>query len=114
MHIFRPRGKIRVMAEKSKGILSRLWKAHSTVASVIGLFGLPVYGFLSKAAVEAQALDPHVGVVGILTHLWGMMAGTASEFLAPGSSIIVGQLTNMFNFASGAFAAPAALPALTP
>ena len=78
-----------IPSPKEKDFLSKLWKAHSTVAPFVGLFGIPaMYAFLPKAAVLAKAADPGAGLLDMVFTLWGMMGKTLVEFAAPGGSII--------------------------
>ena len=77
--------------KSEKGFLSKVWKAHTTVAKYVGLFGIPaMLGFLPKAAFNAHAANPAAGIPDIIGELWGMMGGTIGEFMIPGWSIIFG------------------------
>ena len=105
---------------KEKGFLSKVWKAHNTVAPFVGLFGIPaMYAFLPKAAVLAKAADPGAGLLDMIFTLWGMMGKTLVEFASPGGSIILGEIGNMaltaFNTVANAAAiTPAAIPMPAP
>ena len=109
-----------IPSPKEKGFLSKLWKAHSTVAPFVGLFGIPaMYAFLPKAVVLAKAADPGAGLLDMVFTLWGMMGKTLVEFAAPGGSIILGEIGHMamtaFNTVSHAAAiTPAAIPIPAP
>lgn len=105
---------------KKKGFLSQVWKAHSTMAPFIGLFGVPaVFGFLPKAAVLAKAANPAAGLLDIFTTLWGMMGKTVVDFGLPGGLIVLGEIGGIamtaFNAVANAAAiTPAAMPVPAP
>ncbi len=97
--------------KSKKGFLSKIWRAHMTVAKYVGLFGVPVMAaMLPKAAFNAKALNPNANIVDTITGLWSMMGNTAIEFCVPGWSVIGGQIGDMamgaVNFATGTIPSP--------
>ena len=82
--------------KSEKGFLSKVWKAHMTVAKYVGLFGVPVMAaMLPKAAFNAKALNPNASIAASFIGLWSMMGNTAIEFCVPGWSVIGGQIGDM-------------------
>jgi hypothetical protein len=93
--------------KSKKGFLSKVWKAHTTLAKYAG-------------ATLAKTFNPQANLLDVVTQLWSMMGKTAAEFFVPGWSIIGGELGNVatgaFNLVSGAMSSvsPLSVPALTP
>ena len=76
---------------EKEGLGSRLFKGHGKLVGFIGLFGIGLWTFLSKAAVDAVEINPEANILDTGDEFYSVLAETASENLIPGMGIMLSQ-----------------------